>query len=162
MPDDDTTLELQFAEELGQFFESGGFPRMAGRVWAVLLVMNKPHLSALELQDALGTSAGSVSGATRFLLQYGLIERVNVRGERRDYFTPRRGAVARIIKLRLEKLVAVEDLISDALDAFSDREHAVPYLDEVHTIYHWYRRELPKLHERFLAEQRAASADKER
>ena len=29
--------ELRFAEEMGLMFESGGSPRMAGRVWAMLL-----------------------------------------------------------------------------------------------------------------------------
>jgi DNA-binding transcriptional regulator GbsR (MarR family) len=159
------TLELQFAEDMGQFFERGGLARMAGRVWAMLLVTNDPYLSAVDLQEALGASAGSVSGATRSLLQLGLIERVNVRGERRDYFAPRRGAVANILRTRLERLLAVESLLTEALEAFDDREHAVPYLQDVHDIYHWYARELPKLHERFLADQKAgrvATKPKER
>lgn len=151
-------MELQFAEDMGRFFESGGLGRMAGRVWAMLLVMDTPHMSALELQDALGASAGSISGATRSLLDLGLIERVNVRGERRDYFAPRHGAISNIMRTRLERLVAVEDLISEALEEFQGREHAVPHLEEVHNVYHWYRRELAKLHERFLAEQRADRA----
>ena len=155
MSDEVTTLELQFAEDMGQFFESGGLARMAGRVWAMLLVMDEPHLSALELQEALGSSAGSISGATRSLLDLGLIERVNVRGERRDYFAPRRGAIANIVWMRLQRLVAVEDLLTEALEAFDDREHAVPHLQEVHDIYHWYARELPELHNRFLADQKA-------
>ena len=147
MSDDVTPLELQFAEDMGQFFETGGFTRMAGRVWAMLLAMDEPHLSAMDLQDALGASAGSISGATRALLDLGLIERVNVRGERRDYFAPRRGAIVNLLRIRLERLVAVEDLLTQALNAFDDREHAVPHLQEVHDIYHWYARELPKLHE---------------
>jgi DNA-binding transcriptional regulator GbsR (MarR family) len=155
MTDDATPIELQFAEDMGQFFETGGLARMAGRVWAILLAMDEPHLSALDLQAALGASAGSISTATRSLLGLGLIERVNVRGERRDYFAPRRGAVSQILRMRLERLVAVEDLISDALEQFQGREHAVPYLEEVHDVYHWYRREMSLLHERFLAEQRA-------
>ena len=155
MADDVTALELQFAEDMGLFFESGGVSRMAGRVWAMLLAMDEPHLSAIDLQDALGASAGSISGATRALLDLGLIERVNVRGERRDYFAPRRGAIVNLLRIRLERLVAVEDLLTQALTAFDDREHAVPHLQEVHDIYHWYARERPKLNERFLADQKA-------
>jgi DNA-binding transcriptional regulator GbsR (MarR family) len=165
MTEDMTALELQFAEDMGQFFENGGLARMAGRVWAMLLVANEPHLSAAELQEALGASAGSISSATRGLLDLGLIERVNVRGERRDYFAPRRAAIANVLWLRLERLIAVEDLLTRALDAFDDREHAVPYLQDVHDVYHWYARELPKLHERFLAELKAgrvATKPKER
>lgn len=158
MPDEVTALELQFAEDLGQFFESEGLVRMAGRVWGMLLVMDEPYLSAADLEDALGASAGSISSATRSLLQLGLIERVNVRGERRSYFAPRHGAVGNILRVRLERLVAIEGLLTEALEAFDDREHAVPYLQEVHDVYHWYARELPKLHERFLADQKAGRA----
>ncbi len=165
MPDDVTEVELQFAEEIGQFFESGGLTRMAGRVWAVLLVTDKAHLSANDLQQVLGASAGSISGATRSLLQLGLIERVNVRGERRDYFAPRRGAIVNVLWLGLQRLIAIEDLFTEALNEFDDREHAVPYLQDVHDIYHWYAREIPKLQERFLADQKAgrvATSPKER
>ena len=155
MPEDVTKLELKFAEEMGQFFENGGLTRMAGRVWAMLLVTNEPYLSALDLQEALGSSAGSISGATRSLLSLDLIDRVNVRGQRRDYFAPRRGAIVNILWLRLQRLIAVEEILTQALNAFDDREHAVPYLQDVHDIYHWYARELPKLHDRFLADQKA-------
>jgi DNA-binding transcriptional regulator GbsR (MarR family) len=165
MTDEVTRLELRFAEDMGQFFETGGLPRMAGRVWAMLLVTDQPQLSAMQLREALGASAGSISNATRTLLQLGLIERVNVRGERRDYFAARRGASANTIRLRLDRLVAVEDLMTEALEQFQHREHAVPHLEEAHEVYHWYRRELTKLHERFFAEYRGAhagSAQKER
>jgi hypothetical protein len=155
VPEDVTTLELKFAEEMGQFFENGGLTRMAGRVWAMLLVTNEPYLSALDLQEALGSSAGSISGATRSLLGLDLIERVNVRGQRRDYFAPRRGAIVNVLWLRLQRLIAVEGILTQALNAFDDRERAVPYLQDVHDIYHWYARELPKLHDRFLADQKA-------
>lgn len=151
--DETRAQELRFAEEMGLMFDSGGSPRMAGRVWAMLLITDAPHLSAIDLQDSLGASAGSISTATRFLLQYGLIERIWVPGQRRDYYAPRPGAVADLIRRRLERLVSAELMITDALERFADRSHAQPRLDEVHTIYHWYAREFPKLHERFLAEQ---------
>ncbi len=153
----DETLELRFAEAMGEFFESGGMSRMAGRVWATLLITDAPHMSAIELQRALGASAGSISGATRALLQRRLIERVPIRGERRDYYALRRGAVLDIIRMRLEQLVAVEELISEGLELFGDRQHARHHLDEIHDVYHWYAREFPKLHDRFLAEQRTPS-----
>jgi DNA-binding transcriptional regulator GbsR (MarR family) len=158
---DDNATELQFAEEMGRFFETGGLPRMAGRVWATLLVTDTPRMSAAALQEALGASAGSISNATRTLLQIGLIDRVPVRGERRDYFAPRRGAIADLLRMRLERLVAVESLISDAVEHFGDRPHAGEHLNEIHDIYHWYAQELPKVHERFVAEQRAVLAKRE-
>jgi DNA-binding transcriptional regulator GbsR (MarR family) len=159
MTPDDRALELRFIEEMGRFFESGGIPRMAGRVWAYLLIVDAPYVSAADLQEGLGTSAGSISTATRFLLDFRLIDRVRIPGERRDYFAPRQGAVGELMRRRLERLTAVELLITDALEQFGDREHARVRLDEVHDIYHWYAHELPKLHERFLAERQGARAN---
>jgi len=150
----DRDLELQFTEAMGQLFESGGMARMSGRIWAYLLIADAPRLSAQDLGAALGTSAGSVSGATRSLVQLGLIDRIRVPGERRDYFAPRRGAIAELVRVRLQRLTEVELFASDALEQFGDREYARPRLEEIHTVYHWYARELPKLHEQFLAEQR--------
>jgi DNA-binding transcriptional regulator GbsR (MarR family) len=160
MPDD-SALDLHFAEAMGRFFESGGLPRMAGRVWATLLITDSPAMSAADLQEAVGASAGSISGATRSLLQFGLIERAPQRGERRDFFAPRRGAIAEILRIRLERLVAVESLISEALERCADRTHARDHLTEIHDVYHWYAEELPKLHERFLTETEAARHRKE-
>ena len=150
----EATLEFRFAETMGAFFASGGMPRMAGRVWAVLLVTDAPYMSAAELQAAVPASAGSISSATRLLASLGMIERVPVPGERRVYFAPREGAVYDIIRMRLQQLTAVEDLLSIALEQFGDRSHARIHLEEIHDVYHWYAREFPKLHERFLAEQR--------
>lgn len=156
---DDVPLDLRFAEAMGSFFESGGMPRMAGRVWAILLITDAPHMSAADLQGAVSASAGSISGATRMLLDRGLIERVPAPGERRDYFAPRRGAVYDIIRMRLEQLTAVEGLISEGLELFGDREYAYDHLNEIHDVYHWYAREFPKLHDRFLTEQRARAEE---
>ena len=156
---EELSLELQFAESMARFFETGGLPRMAGRVWAMLLVTDAPYLSAAELCEATGASAGSISNATRMLLQFRLIEPVAVRGERRDFFAPRKGAVADIMEMRLRSFVTVESWVSEALEQFGDRSHAVEHLTDVHDLYHWYARELPKLHERYLAEQRTARAN---
>ena len=160
MSDADRALELEFAEAMGSFFESGGVPRMSGRIWAYLLIVDAPAVSAAELSEALGASAGSVSSATTFLQQLGFIDRVRVPGDRRDYYAPHRGAVAELLRARLDRLVTVEALVSEALERFGDREHARARLEEVHDVYHWYARELPKLHERFLEEQRVARAER--
>ena len=152
----DREAELEFIEAMGSFFESGGVPRMSGRVWAYLLIVDAPSVSAGELGEALGASAGAISTATTFLQQLRFIDRTRVPGDRRDYYAPHRGAVGDLLRLRLERLVTVEELVSDALEAFGHREYAKARLDDVHDVYHWYARELPKLHERFLEEQREA------
>ena len=139
---DDAALEYRFAEAMGRLFETTGLPRMVGRVWATLLITDAPHLTAADLREALGASAGSISTATRSLLQLGLIERIAVRGERRDHFAVRPGAIGDLVRMRLEGIRVVEALMGDAIERFGDRAHARPRLDEIHAVYAWYAREL--------------------
>ncbi len=148
----DDQLERRFAEEMALSFESGGSPSMSGRGWAMLLVSDAPHLSAAELAEQLGVSAGSSSMATRFLLQFGLIDRIRVPGERRVFFAARPGAIVDLVRVRLERLSATERLAARALEHFGDRPHARERLAEVQAVYAWYARELPALHRRFLVE----------
>lgn len=75
----------RFVEDLAQWFESSGMPRITGRVVAYLLVCDPPEQSAEDLATALDASRGSISAATRLLATAGLIERVTFRGDRRTY-----------------------------------------------------------------------------
>ncbi|MGB3306109.1 MAG: MarR family transcriptional regulator [Thermomicrobiales bacterium] len=76
----------QFIEEFGLVFEGLGSGRMLGRVLALLMISDPPTLSAEEIAVALKASRGSVSQGTRALIQMGMIRRISVPGERRDYF----------------------------------------------------------------------------
>ncbi len=74
-------------EEIGHMLEhSKGVPRMAGRIFAVLLTSEKEHLSADEIADYLHASRGSVSTMIRMLVQMSLVKRVSLRGERKRYY----------------------------------------------------------------------------
>jgi len=148
----DGRMERTLGQEMALLFGSGGSPPMAGRVWAGLLVAAEPYLSAAELAEKLEVSAGSISMATRFLIRLGLIERIRLPGERRDHFAARPGAIADLVRWRLERLSATEDVAARALTEFGDRPLARERLTEIHDVYAWYARELPALHERFLAE----------
>ena len=78
--------ESRFIDNLSILLEDMGESRMAGRVFAALLLADSSKTSFAELANALGISNGSVSMATRSLLAHGLIERVGMPGERRAYF----------------------------------------------------------------------------
>ena len=76
----------QFVEDLGLQYESDGIPRMAGRLVGWLHICEPPQQTASELAEALGASAGSISSATRTLIQIGILERVGVPGQRSAAF----------------------------------------------------------------------------
>lgn len=78
--------QQQFVEDFALHMEHQGLPRMAGRILAWLLICDPPEQSMPELVDALQASKSSVSTMTRLLIQFGMVERVSLPGERRDFY----------------------------------------------------------------------------
>jgi hypothetical protein len=76
----------QLVEELGLLWERGGSPLIQGRILGHLIFTNADRVSTAELMSALQTSSGSVSTATRRLVEVGYIRRVAVPGERQHFF----------------------------------------------------------------------------
>lgn len=76
-----------FVEEVAMTCEQVfGFPRMAGRIWAVLLISEREYFSSEELMTQVGASRGTVSTMSRMLETIGLIKRVTVKGDRKHYY----------------------------------------------------------------------------
>ncbi|MFF5986795.1 GbsR/MarR family transcriptional regulator [Prauserella flavalba] len=71
-------LSDDFATVIGQTM---GWPPMAGRTAAVLLLSAEP-MTVQQLQDELGASAGSVSEMTRLLITNGVVRRFKAPGTR--------------------------------------------------------------------------------
>ena len=57
-----------------------------GAVLGALLLADLPEMSSSEIAALLGVSGGSVSTATRELINPGVVVRVRVPGQRQDYF----------------------------------------------------------------------------
>ena len=76
----------RFVERLGSALTDAGMPRLPARVFAALLAREDGRMTAAELADGLQVSAGSVSGAVRYLAQVRLIHRERERGSRRDVY----------------------------------------------------------------------------
>ena len=138
--------EQLFGEEIGLFVERGGLPRMAGHIMGRLLISAPPHQSAGELADSLLASKGSVSTATRLLIQLGLIERVGFPGHRRDYFRIRPNAWLRMTMQDNVRLVGLRDLAARGLRLLDDASQGLRgRLDELMDLCEFYDQELPGL-----------------
>ncbi|SCE66123.1 MarR family protein [Micromonospora viridifaciens] len=74
-----------FVERMAMAFADVGFPRMAGRVLFTVMSADDP-LTAAEIGERLGVSAAAVSGAVRYLTQFGMLIREPVKGSRRDRY----------------------------------------------------------------------------
>ena len=74
-----------FRERFAQILVESGMPRMAARVYAVLLVTDSGKLSAAELAERLDAGAPAISGAVKYLVQVRLVERGREPGTRHDF-----------------------------------------------------------------------------
>lgn len=76
-----------FVEEFALMLGDGaGMPLTDARVLGYLIMTRAPYSSSADLQAALGASSGSVSMATRRLVDSGFVKRHTVPGERSHYF----------------------------------------------------------------------------
>lgn len=74
-----------FIERMGLTLEADGLPRIAGRIFGLLLVSEDAR-SLDDLAAELRVSKGSVSTNTRLLEQRGLLEQICRPADRRDYY----------------------------------------------------------------------------
>ena len=139
------TADQRFAEDMGQVFDRWTLPRMAGRVWGILLVSDESSLSSQELADRLHASAGSISTATRFLLEQRLIERVRRQGERREYFRFNPSSAHAMFQQRIDAVAGMHRIFELAEPQFDDRPVAQERLTQLHDFYEWMELELRAL-----------------
>ncbi len=129
--------ELRYVEDLGGFMESLGSSRMAGRVWGTLLISDQPEMSAAEIAEELGASAGSISTATRSLIGFGMLERRRRPGDRKDYFAVGPDSYITLIRRREHAIEIFSDLIRRGLTIVEDRELPRRRLAEFQDFYVW-------------------------
>ena len=142
--------QSQFIEEMGLMFEQVGMPRMAGRIFAWLLISEPPLQSSSELVAVLKASKGSISTMTRLLIHIGLIERVALPGDRRDYFQIKPHAWTEMSRQQQVKIAAFRKLAEQGLGFLADAspEHR-QRLQEMHDIHLFWEREWPLLNRRW-------------
>jgi DNA-binding transcriptional regulator GbsR (MarR family) len=124
--------EQLLSDAVGRLIEFWGFKRHMGRIWTLLYLSDEP-LSAQELQDKLQLSAGSVSMATADLLRWGVIKKLWIHGQRRDYFSAESNLwkmISRVFRERelveiLEAISAMERALVSLEDKLSSRDAKV-------------------------------------
>src|ERR1700757_1732665 len=77
--------EVAVSDVIGRLIEFWGFKRNMGRVWTVLYLSPEP-LSAEDLRDALQLSSGAVSMTLSELARWGVVRKVWIQGERKDFY----------------------------------------------------------------------------
>lgn len=77
--------ELIVSDVVGRLIEFWGFKRNMGRIWAVLYLSPEPQ-SAEDIRQLLKLSSGAVSMTLNELSRWGVVRKVWIQGERKDYY----------------------------------------------------------------------------
>ena len=114
--------EAAVSDVVGRLIEFWGFKRNMGRVWTVLYLSPDP-LSAEDMRQALQLSSGAVSMTLSELARWGVVRRVWIQGERRDFYT------AEVQLWRMISRVFNERERSEIIAAIDAFEEALRQLD---------------------------------
>ena len=98
---DDPTAD--FIESMGRHFEEEGAPRIAGRLFALLMLEDEP-CSLEEIATRLQASKASASTNARLLERVGIAERITRPGDRRDYYQVPEDMGERMLVLAVERM----------------------------------------------------------
>jgi len=110
IPDRNTAI---FVEKLAVLLEADGLPRVAGRLFGLLLVSAEPR-SLDEIAKHLGLSKASISINARLLEEKGLVERIGRQGDRRDYYRIAEDILERTLEQRIAKIRRFQQSIAEA------------------------------------------------
>lgn len=116
--------EAAVSDVVGRIIEFWGFKRNMGRVWTVLYLSPDP-LSADDLRQALAISSGAVSMTLSELARWGVVRKVWIHGERKDFYT------AEVQLWRMISRVFNERERSEVVAAIDAFEEALEKLDRI-------------------------------
>ena len=130
-----------FVERMGLALETDGLPRIAGRVFGLLLI-SEGERSLDDLASELRVSKGSVSTNARLLEQRGILERICRPADRRDYYRVPPDLFSHTMAQRLARWQRFHEAISAArtdlpirsqevLDRLEDYQAAYRFLSNV-------------------------------
>jgi DNA-binding transcriptional regulator GbsR (MarR family) len=111
-----TREQQRFIEGMGDHFETQGFPRIGGRLLALLMINPEPA-SLDELAETLQVSKGSISSNARLLESGGIAERIRPPGDRRDFYQIAEDAQARVMRIQLERMADLQRRLEQGIEA---------------------------------------------
>ena len=145
------TQVARFIERFSAVLVDGGVPRMPARVFALLLASDSGRATAADLADALQVSPAAVSGAVRYLIQTGLVERAREAGSRRDVYRLGDDPWYEAIYRREPLIARWQRALADGVEAVGSDSPAGHRLQDSAAFFAFLQEELPALLARWRA-----------
>lgn len=154
----DTNARTKFIESWGSMGALWGINRSMARIHALLLATREP-LGLEEITEQLEISRGNASMCLKELRHWGVIRRVHLTGERRDYYIAETDVWSMIFRIASERkkrefdpaLSALQEVMESAEPGDDLVTERLGELEEV-------LRAVNRLLQRFLASEKASRA----
>ena len=105
-----------------------------------------------DMVTGLSMSKSSISAATRQLIQIGLVERISLPGERRDYYRIKEDVWTKTMKGRGHQITMMRQLAERGLEILQDSSpESRQRLMDMRDLYAFFEREMPMLLDKFFA-----------
>lgn len=141
---------MLYIEEFAMQLEMLGGSRSSGRILAWLLTAEPPHQTMTDMVENLSMSKSSVSTATRQLIQLGMVERISLPGERKDFYRIKGNVWAKMMKARGYQITIYRELAERGLELLQDSPpERKQRLMEMRDLYAFFEQEMPLLLERY-------------
>jgi DNA-binding transcriptional regulator GbsR (MarR family) len=134
-----TEAKQQFISSWGAFGTHWGINRTMAQIHALLLISADP-LTQDDMMEQLNISRGNTNMNIRELINWGLVERILLSGERKEYFTAEKDiwkVVKQIVKERkkreLEPMLQLLDRLENVEGDKRDK-HVKTFVDTVSSI----------------------------
>ncbi len=98
-----------------------GAPRALMRVLGWMVVCEPADQTAVDVQNELGLSAGSVSTSLRYLGEMGLVQRVSRPGDRRIFYRLNTGGWELVLQQRFRAFNEIRQVADKAVVAAADQ-----------------------------------------
>src|SRR4051812_4379353 len=136
-------------ERLALALNQAGMQRTTARTLAAFLFSDRESVTAGDLGQQLGASAGSISGAVTMLRTVGLIEQVPAPASRRDHYRMRPDAWATLMTSKNAMIGLMSEIADAGLTTVAVDSPAAHRLRQMRDFHAYMLAELPALIDRW-------------
>lgn len=141
------TKQEKFIEKIGLFFEkSGRMPRIAGKIFAYLLICDPSKQTAKQIYDSLNITKSSFSSNISLLIQKSAIIESTRLGERSKYYELKIDGWEELFLKGLKRITTVRHIFSEGKAIVKNKNPQIKKrLNEIDKLYHFFEIEIPNL-----------------